>query len=204
MPARTATGPLASPLTEQHRLAQLRIGSLLAAQVGDLWRLMGDGTALDDATTRWLRAVIPIVQLRYQQSAVLAAGYYGAMRTAAVGPTGYLPTPADDLQVEALITSLTVTGPARTKSAMTRMSLDDAMRLGESGSAAAAMRYGLAGGRDTLLKSMREDRRATGFQRVTSGNACAFCEDLADSTYTTEADFEAHDACACTAEPVFG
>jgi hypothetical protein len=45
-----------------------------------------------------------------------------------------------------------------------------------------------------------------GWQRVASDNACAFCEMLAarGAVYSEEsADFEAHDGCTCTVEPVW-
>jgi hypothetical protein len=65
----------------------------------------------------------------------------------------------------------------------------------------------LAGGRMTLLRSVEADPRTIGWGRVTSGDPCAFCRMLAGRgpAYGSKrsADFEAHDSCACTAEPSY-
>lgn len=194
----------AARLTEAHRLAQVRLGGLAAAHVADLWRLV-DPTDLDGSTPTYLRAVTSYVTQQYETSARTAANYYAAFRSAEVGMSPYaaVVSPADDLSTEALVTSLVVTGPARTKAAMRRgLPVDRAAELGQYGAAGAAMRHSLMGGRETLLANIRADRRASGFQRVTSGNACSFCEDLSSQSFGEGADFEAHDHCSCSAEPV--
>jgi hypothetical protein len=73
--------------------------------------------------------------------------------------------------------------------------------------AGAVGRHVLQGGRDTLVRSTGQDRRAKGWGRVTGDNACDFCEELAGrgAVYRGQdtAEFEAHDHCACMAEPGF-
>jgi hypothetical protein len=62
------------------------------------------------------------------------------------------------------------------------------------------------GGRETITSTVKADPRAVGYERVTSGSACDFCSMLADrgAVYgEASADFEAHDGCACGAEPVY-
>lgn len=57
--------------------------------------------------------------------------------------------------------------------------------------------------RQTITVSSVEDRAARGWQRSTDGG-CAFCQSLADITFTNEPTFASHDDCACVAVPVFG
>jgi hypothetical protein len=190
-------------LTEAHRLAQVRLGAQTAAAVADLWRMM-DPDDLDGSTPAYLRAALPLIERQYDASARLAAGYYGALRSLVVGPSAYRAEIADALERRAVMTSLVVTGPVRTKSAIARaVPLERAMELGQAGAASAAMRYSLDGGRETLLQNVRTDQRATGYKRVTSSNACDFCEGLAGIPITNAEAFPAHDHCSCSGEPTF-
>lgn len=68
------------------------------------------------------------------------------------------------------------------------------------------MRQALAGGRDTIAAAVDDDKDALGWARATSGACCAFCAMLAGRgpVYGEDtADFQAHDHCTCTSEPVF-
>lgn len=61
-------------------------------------------------------------------------------------------------------------------------------------------------GRLTIMESSIADPSASGWQRETDGNACAFCEMLAGrgSIYSEAgADFASHDDCGCSAVPAF-
>jgi hypothetical protein len=67
-------------------------------------------------------------------------------------------------------------------------------------------RHVLNGGRETILRSVAEDREALGWGRVTDGDPCAFCAMLAGRGPVYQEDtvgFEAHDECGCGAEPVY-
>lgn len=187
-------------------MAQVRLGAIVAAQIADLWRRLVDPTDLDGSTAAFLRAVTPLVDQNRDGSARLAAGFYGALRSSEVGPTGFVPALPSAPEPTALVTSLTVTGPVRVKLAMAAgRPLDRAMRKAEVSVAGAAMRHALAGGRETLLGSVRSDRAAKGWERVTSGAACEFCSELADSgPFYGDVGFDAHDHCSCSAAPVFG
>jgi hypothetical protein len=60
--------------------------------------------------------------------------------------------------------------------------------------------------RDTMMESSIADPAARGWQRVADANACAFCQMLEGrgEVYSQAgADFAAHDACGCSAEPAF-
>jgi hypothetical protein len=64
----------------------------------------------------------------------------------------------------------------------------------------------LSGGRRTLIAGVDQDRRALGWERVTSGSPCSFCLMLAarGPVYGERgSQFEAHGHCSCTGEPVF-
>jgi hypothetical protein len=73
--------------------------------------------------------------------------------------------------------------------------------------AGSATSLALGGGRNTILGAISADPARPRWQRVTSGNACAFCAMLASrgAAFGSErgADFQAHDHCSCSAEPAF-
>ena len=58
--------------------------------------------------------------------------------------------------------------------------------------------------RDTMVSNSQKDKKATGYQRVASPNACSFCLLVALNEYTTfEESGGYHDSCGCSAVPVF-
>lgn len=64
--------------------------------------------------------------------------------------------------------------------------------------------YAVNGARDAIAAAAVVDVAARGWRRVTSGNSCEFCNDLATETHNSPgADFEAHDGCNCIAVPAF-
>lgn len=89
-------------------------------------------------------------------------------------------------------------------------------RLGQGGGRALAMRTATATARrtardvvgraatQTLAEGIRRDPQITGWRRVTSASCCQRCADLAGRTFRDNADFVAHSACRCSAEPTLG
>jgi hypothetical protein len=88
------------------------------------------------------------------------------------------------------------------------------MRLGFSPQAAkgqgfilvsgASARLALEGGRETITGTVRTDGLVTGWIRVPSGSACAFCAMIASRGPVFKEEtvgFQAHDHCACVPEP---
>jgi hypothetical protein len=201
-----AATPAARQLTESHRVAQARLNALTVAAVRPLWRLL-DPDNLAGTQRTWVDAVLAIVTARYGVSAALARRYLRSYRITETGqPFGSdLDRPA--LNVEAAATSLYVTGPVRIERARRRgADVGGAIRIAEASSAAAAGRHALTGGRTTITRTVETDRHAVGWARATSGNPCAFCALIAGRgpVFSEEsAAFEAHDGCACTAEPVY-
>lgn len=195
-------------LTEAHRLAQARLGADTATRILATFPLL-DGNDLDGSFDRWLRVVLPVIQSRRSTSATLAANYLTTFRTIELGMDAprITPTLADSTPIDAVTTSLLVTGPAAIKSKIGRgISLASAMQTAQTTTARAGMRHALNGGRETITATTRNDRRARGWQRVTSGKACSFCSMLAGrgTVYgEASADFQAHDGCSCSAEPAY-
>lgn len=193
-------------LTEAHRLAQHELGIQTVRQITTSWRLV-DPRNLDDTVEAWLRAAVPAIRSQKAASARLAALYLRTYRSVELGPGRFVPALADSLDVRQAITSLTVTGPVKVKQATAHgIPLAQAGALGRDGAARAAMRLALAGGRATIVDSVRADSQALGWARATSGQPCHFCAALASRgpAYSEESvGFEAHDGCSCTAEPVY-
>lgn len=198
--ARTSAGAL---LSVQHRQAQLKVAAGAVRDYARVWPLwQGD----EDSFKRLVVATVPLVRAHHRTSAELAATYYTAFRRAerVRGSTDPVLAAIDEDRV---VSSLYVTGKVMTAKALAAgQSPQAAMRTALVRTSGAVTRHSLNGGRDTILASTREDPKARGWGRVTSGNACDFCEELAGrgAVYSADtADFEAHDHCGCSAEPSF-
>lgn len=211
-----ASTVLGRRLTEQQRLAQVRLAQLTTVQMRQLWRLL-DAKDLATTVPGWLNAAVRLVQQQYGVSAAIARRYFQALRVAETGKAlpGRLPEPGFDRRPVEI--ALMVSGPVR---------IQRAIRNGEplgvfidrafTESAREAGRRVLDGGRDTLIASAATDRGCLAYARATSGNACAFCQMLAsrgpvyrafrkDSSgfQATWGEFPAHAGCACTTEPMW-
>lgn len=189
------------PLTETHRRAQLAIRAQVLIDLHRLWPSM-DWANITKTYPAWATSVAALVDRHRLASAALAAAYLRAFR-AASGVTGTAPIvlagPVPDTQLD---TALRVTAVYSVKAAATRgVSAPEAMANAYVRSSAAISRLVLAGGRDTITSTLAADKRASGWVRVTSGNPCAFCAELAGNPSSTS--FQAHDGCGCSAEPVY-
>lgn len=183
-------------LTEQHRILQRRLAALTVAQMRQLWRLL-DPENLPASSEDWLTATVAMIERNHAASAALSARYFVQFRQTEVRDGAFQLPPAPILDREQATTSLTVTGISRV--AQGKAAVDTA--------AAAAVRLVLNGGRGTLVDAVEADPVALGWIRVTDGDPCAFCALLASRGPTFKsrgsAGFQAHDSCACTAEPVY-
>jgi hypothetical protein len=192
-------------LTEAHRLAQARIGAETVRIVAATWPLI-DVADVKSSAPGWLNVVRPAVQAQRAKSARLAASYLAAHRSLEIGEP-FTPLVSESAPERQVTTALLVTGVYHLLSNLGRgLAVERASRLAQAASTGAAMRIALNGGRDTLLDTIRSDPRARGYERVTSGNACDFCSMLADrgAVYgEASAEFEAHDHCSCSAQPVY-
>jgi hypothetical protein len=191
-------------LTEAHRLAQARLGAQTVQQMRVIWPLLDPADPV-----RWLRAARIVVSGQRRVSARLAANYVSTFKTLELGTTASAPPLilAETAPAAAVTTSMIVTGPRALEAARRRgVQVARALDVAEARSSASAMRHVLNGGRETILETIAADRQARGWRRVTSGSACEFCSMLArrGAVYGAESvSFHAHDACGCSAEPVF-
>lgn len=193
-------------LTQQHRAQQLLLRRATVAQVARLWPAL-DWARLDATYPEFALQVAALVQKNRQTSAGLAAQYLRAFRLAAGVPGEVKLVFAEPLIVDQFATSLHVTSVAAAKAAAARgVAADVAMGNALSQTTGAMSRLVLQSGRDTVLSTIREDRAAYGWQRVLGGGGCDFCRMLAGrgAVYKEDtADFESHDHCGCTSEPVY-
>lgn len=193
-------------LTEAHRLAQLDISKQALRDMIAVWRLL-DPANVDATFPGYFQAAKAIIAHYKNLSASAAAQYYRAFRTAEgiVGPVDVAFLSA--LANEQAMTSLLVTGPIAVKVASRNgASPEVAAAKAFTQTQGAVRRLVQEGGRDTLDATIRRDRRAIGYARVTDGKPCAFCAMLASrgAVYKeSTVRFRAHDHCGCTSEPVF-
>lgn len=213
-----AANPAAARLTETYRLAQARLGAQTVQQILLTWPLL-DPSRIDQTITSWLRVSIPIVQTQRSTSAVLASSYLRLFRALEVGADGeFIPTLADMVDLAAVTTSLTVTGPVRVKRSVKQgVAFEAAVEAARVSVARAAMRHVLDGGRNTIIRTVEHDPLALGYARATNGHACFFCAMLAsrgpvykqdsfahsDARFTGFGDVKVHDGCHCSMEPVY-
>jgi hypothetical protein len=205
-----AATQLGKALSEAHRVGQVRIAAQTVHLLTAAFPLL-DPKDIDGTFERWLRVAVPAVQAQRQASSQLAGHYVTAFRAAELRGHRVTSTPlvlADPAPIDAVTTSLLVTGPyALRKSLSEGVDFGRALDVAEARSAAAGMRHALNGGRDTIVQTVNNDKHSFGWARSTGGNACVFCAMLASRgpVYGSElsGSFEAHDHCTCTAEPVY-
>lgn len=194
-------------LAVTQRQQQLALRAALLRRLIPLWQLF-DPNDLNRTLPTWLAAVLPLMQDARKGSGLLAGAYLRQAR-ADVGIEGVAPVVlAGTAPVDQAVTSLTVTSLVAIRTALgAGQTLEQAMRTGFVTSSGAASRIALQGGRDTVIGSVRADRKAAGWSRLASPDACDFCLMLSDrgAVYSAEAvDFAAHDHCACTAVASYG
>lgn len=197
--------PVERRLADSHRVAQARLGAVSTLQLLELWPLL----KVDDLTASapvWVSAVTLLVAEQKSQSEAVARAYIRSARLASLGQSPAASFPSTGLPVEALHTSLYVTGPVRIERARRRgLDVTAAANLARVESSRAASRHILNGGRETITQYARTDRRA-GWARVTSGKACDFCSLLAGrgAVYSkSSVHFDAHDGCSCSGALAF-
>lgn len=198
--ARTEAG---TQLTVQHRRLQLRISAAVSQDYLRIWPLWtGDSRSFGRLTA----ATVPLVRAAHGTSSGLASGYYRAYRFAE-GVDGAATPVLAPFNTDAVVASMYVTGQAQTRASLVAgMSPLRAREQALIRTMGAVTRHALNGGRDTVVGSVRADRQAVGWQRVTSGKPCHFCTMLSSRgpVYKQQTvGFRAHDHCACTSEPLY-
>lgn len=201
--ASTAEG---NALTDDYRRRQAQLAAVMVAKLGQAWPILaGD---LDGKRNEWLRTVAALVAQGHTASATLAAAYLPALRALERVPGKGPTVPIGTVDLGRLIAGQALLGPIRVKTRIAAgMDPAESLRIGRDQTIAAAQGHVLAGGRELVAATVRQDTRALGWVRVCSAGACAFCQMLASRgpTYKTErgASFEAHGGCNCSAEPLY-
>ena len=201
--ALTAAG---NALTTAHRAQQLAVRAGNLEGLVRLWAVV-DPTRLGDTIETFARAAAILAGSGFDQSAAAAANYYGLFRRVELGTA---------VEVRAAVRPGVEFLAGELRGAALK-GIIDARRGGRSLSAAkqnglvrvvgAFSKLVMAGGRMTITNGVQTDRKALGWSRVTSGDPCVFCRMIASRgpAYKTErsADFQPHDHCGCTPEPLF-
>lgn len=196
----------ANLLTVAYRRQQLAVRAAALQDITRAWPLWTPGQVKEFG--RFTAVAVPLLGARHNQAAALAAGYYRRFREAEGVRGGDTPRLPPGLRLDDVVPSLRATALAGTMRALRAgFSPQAASRAGLTQALGTAGRLTLNGGRDAIVASVEADPRAIGWQRIASGGACDFCRTLAGRgpAYKGErtASFQAHDHCACSAEPVY-
>lgn len=200
--ARTTAG---ASLTVSHARLQRALSARILAQLLRLWPAVD--TQRPATFDLFNEAAALLVLDGHRTSGGLAAAYYAGFRMAeglggSTTPPLAPPSPADRLRE--LLRGSAVVGILRARAA--GLSVVAERQQGWVQLAGQATSLVLGGGRETTLLAVADDPAVKGFQRVTSGDACAFCAMLASRgpVYTEDGgDFQTHDHCSCSIEPVY-
>lgn len=198
--ARTVEG---AALTRRHYVAQLGVRAATSGDVARLWGVV-DPTNLSGTYDRFATAATTIVRARHATSAGVAARYQEDFRKAervAGRPVVRLGPALNARDALGLIRGAGISGIINARKR--GLSPQAAARNGLVKVLGQTTLLVLGGGRDTVLESAVADPQASRWQRVTSGEPCPFCAELAvrGAVFSADtADFEAHDHCSCSAE----
>ena len=201
--ARTAAG---ATLTRQHYLTQLALKAGASRDVTGLWRVV-DPTNLTGTFDPVAQAAALLAKVRHRDSAGAAAGYQERFRKAEQVAGKAAIRLAAPLPQEIALNALRGAGLSGIINARKAgLSPQAAARNGLVKMVGQMSSLVLGGGRDTIIEAVAADPQVSHWQRVTSGEPCAFCAMLATrgAVFSADtADFEAHDHCSCSAEAAY-
>ena len=192
-------------LTEAHRQTQFRLRAAAASDTLEIWRRIFDPSDIDASWSRMEPAVEAVTRDYRRQSSGLAAAYYRNHRSAEGVPGRAEPRLAAQPPRDALRYSLGFYGLVRPNELLRAGRPDVAQQAGVH-LVGGVSRHVNDGGRETILNTVQADERARGWQRITAGDPCSFCAMIAARGAVFRegtANFESHDHCACSAEPVY-
>lgn len=195
-------------LTEAHRAVQIRLVTGLTRDLAELWRPLVDPADIRGTLEPFARAGTAVTLAARRESAAVALSYYTTFRKVE-GVRGTMDArPALDPSPDVLRGGLFGAGARGIMNARGRgLSVAQAAENGLVKASGAAVQIAANGGRETLLDAVAADPAAVGYQRVTDGDPCAFCQMIASRGIIgydeSSAGFESHGHCGCTAEPAF-
>lgn len=218
-------------LTAQQRADQARIAAKLAADIARNFRSVSPSDLAGQRN--FVEASIPLVIAANRLSARSARSYAITMSSLEGGGLADEVDLADTPSIDAIRTSLRVTGPIALRQKVTRIQTGLETPMGQrlvaasrqeatAGVAGAAVRHGLAGGRDTIEEYAAEPKRGQrvrGYVRITrmDDKVCYFCAvlasranyledsfDYSDQLFEGEGTAKVHDSCRCILRPMYG
>jgi hypothetical protein len=201
--ARTAEG---AALTVQHQRQQLAVRAGLLRDLQRVWPLWTVGETSEFG--EFLDVAATLINARRMDSAGIAARYFRLFRAAEDIGGHAEPKLAERIPLTDIGAALRATGLATALRALRGgLPPEAAGRRAFTAAAGSAARLALNGGRDTVIASTQADRQARSWIRITAGGACAFCAMIASRGPEFGSDhaagFQAHDHCACSAEPFY-
>jgi hypothetical protein len=183
------------------KAVQMAIRAALMRDVIKLWPAL-DKTRLAETFPGWLRAMQLLVGNYHGQSSAAAGRFYQSARAQALSsptPRSLIKTaPAPDPQWMAKAFGFSGPGMIAKDTAQPNTALSTTLGT--------AARVALDGGRTTVLETVKHDRAAVGWYRVTDGDPCAFCALLSSRGVVYKKDtvaFQAHNDCGCSGAPAF-
>ncbi|NOJ59751.1 hypothetical protein [Arthrobacter sp. 260] len=199
-------------LTEANRLAQLAIAARAMAVSSVLWDGVDVGR-LDQSTARWMPAQLAVLRRFHNDSNRVAGEYLRQYRLAEVGQPGDpIPGVFDTAEMR---NTMLLAGPVRTKLLIANGMEPDEAKAGTFVKLGGMVRRQvLDGGRGSVNRTERGDRRAKGWRRVSDRDPCTFCAMLCarGPVYGSEqkanqvggSGLQFHGHCGCTAEIIYG
>lgn len=195
--------PAANQLTRRHRSELAIVGRAVVRPVRTL-AAAASTSNIDGWLDSALDRLLAIVRAGWLTSR--RAGDRYLREHARVEGRAVVPVPATWSR-DPVVTSLRVTGPVAFKQHLLAGGSEvAALRTMTDTISAAAARHALAGERDTVMGTVADSDVILGWRRVSDGDPCAFCALLTSrgAVYSkTTVQFEAHDGCGCTPEPLY-
>jgi hypothetical protein len=194
---------MATELARAHILSQERLRALVVAAAGRIWGgLPGyDRQNIDE----WLSGILPVVAAAQRQSIALTDAYLA--RALERQPLGIDPadasgaavragTPPEQVYRRPFVTVWTALQGGT--------QWEDAVHSGLARATSTAATDVQLSMRRTLQIVGEEDELILGYQRVTDGDACAFCRLVAGQRYHTSQLMPIHNHCGCGVDVITG
>ena len=193
------------------RTEQRTIARRVLREMARLWPQL-DPERIDETWPPLVALIERVVASEHSVASQVGIAEYLALRGAEGVTSVFLPSPAA-LALEAVRTSLTVTGPVAMKLAIRRgLPRPQASKLALVQLQGAAARHVLNGVRDTTLAAVAADPEVLGWARIARPGGCAFCVMLStrggvyrskETALTSKSGTAYHDHCGCVTQPIF-
>ncbi|GAA2843834.1 hypothetical protein Acy02nite_68360 [Actinoplanes cyaneus] len=203
--------PTLEQVADSYRQLQATLNAETAARVTVAFESLLDPADLDRTFPAYFRMVTQIIAEARRVGALVAGAFLTAYRdTAGVGGDAPAIAYAGQLPAAQLATSLFVTGPVQVKRSLAGgATIQTSISRARAATAGAVVRHTADAGRSTVRDTVRRDRVALGWARLTDGDPCYFCAMLAGrgavylSKDSATGDDPYHDGCGCVPVPVY-